>query len=448
MKTSLKRLLTLLLAGVAVPAGAQSPGHPVLMISIDGLRPGDVLEARQRDLHLPFLAKLLAEGTYARGVRGVLPSVTYPSHTTLMTGVAPAAHGIASNLRFDPMGRNLKGWYWYADLIRQPTLWGAVKAAGGHTASLGWPVTVGQPTIDANIPEYWRTRTPDDLLLLRALSTPGLVDAAERASGAHLDMGNTDPEQDVKKAKAAAWLAVSKPRFFTVHLSSLDHQEHVYGPGSPEANKALEQIDTDVATIVNAARRAQPNLVVAIVSDHGFARVTTDINLFPEFVRAGLIRLDDKGAVTGWDAMPWPAGGAAAVTIARRDDATLRDRVGRLLRRWAADPRSGIATVLDATALAKAGGAPDADYFLDAAIGHQFTDRTDGALVTPSSGKGTHGYFPSHPEMLSTFIVAGPDIARGGDLGQIDMRDIAPTIAGILNVPLPTATGRRLRVEP
>ena len=104
-----------------VVAKAQEAGKPVLLISIDGLRPGDVLEAEKRGLKVPNLRRFLKEGAYATGVMGNLPTVTYPSHTTLITGVAPARHGIVSNTTFDPRQINHGGWYWYSQpLIPRP----------------------------------------------------------------------------------------------------------------------------------------------------------------------------------------------------------------------------------------------------------------------------------------------------------------------------------------
>jgi len=93
-----------------------APVHavPVLLISIDGLRPADVLQAGQRGLRLPNLRRFMTEGSYATDVRGVLPTLTYPSHTTLLTGVSPEQHGIAGNLTFDPTNQNQQGWAWYA----------------------------------------------------------------------------------------------------------------------------------------------------------------------------------------------------------------------------------------------------------------------------------------------------------------------------------------------
>jgi predicted AlkP superfamily pyrophosphatase or phosphodiesterase len=104
---------------------------PVVLISIDGMKPDYVLEADKYGLKIPHLRRLVSEGAYASGVRGVLPTVTYPSHTTMVTGVSPAKHGIVANTPFDPFSRNFGGWYWYSEDIKVPTLWD-VASKGGH----------------------------------------------------------------------------------------------------------------------------------------------------------------------------------------------------------------------------------------------------------------------------------------------------------------------------
>src|SRR5512138_2767191 len=123
MKSRLVVLL-LLLAGVRCAFAA-----PLTVISIDGLHPDYVTHADEYHLKIPALRTFMREGSYARGVVGVVPTITYPSHTTLMTGVAPAIHGIHSNTTFDPLGRNAEGWYWYAEDIKAQTLWAAAAQA-------------------------------------------------------------------------------------------------------------------------------------------------------------------------------------------------------------------------------------------------------------------------------------------------------------------------------
>ena len=425
----------------AVSAGSAARAAPVLMISIDGLRPGDVLEADQRGISVPTLKAMLKSGLYATGVRDALPSVTYPNHTTLVTGVWPAVHGVASNETFDPLRKNMGGWYWYAVDIKAPTLWGAVHAAGGRVASLGWPVTVEQPAIDDDIPEYWRAHNAEDRKLEHALITPGLSEAVfDTAHVSVDDMGDTTPPADTVKAKAAAAVyALKKPMFFTLHLSSLDEEQHLHGPGSPEAHAALSRIDGDIAGLVTTARAIEPDLVVMIVSDHGFAPVEHDINLIPAFVAAGLMTLDANGKPTAWEAAPWTSGGSAGVVLARPDDPALKARVEALLAKLVADPASGVHRVIRRAEIAKMGGATDMDYFLDARIGYEFSPKTTGPLVTPGSLKGMHGYFPDNPEMHATLIIDGPGLPIRGSVGEIDMRAIAPTAAKILGVALPSA---------
>ena len=137
-----------LLASAALAGGTaartQEGRVPVLLVSIDGLKPDYVLEADRLGVKVPYLRSLVADGAYATSVIGVTPTVTYPSHTTLVTGVAPAVHGILNNTPFDPLGENAGGWYWYAEDIKVPTLWDAAGDAGLVTANVDWPVTVGR----------------------------------------------------------------------------------------------------------------------------------------------------------------------------------------------------------------------------------------------------------------------------------------------------------------
>jgi predicted AlkP superfamily pyrophosphatase or phosphodiesterase len=94
-------------------AAAQQNGEPLLVVvSVDGMRPDYVTEADARGAKVPNLRRFLKEGAFADGVQGVVPTVTYPSHTTLVTGVWPAKHGIYANSLFDPLKKNADGCFW------------------------------------------------------------------------------------------------------------------------------------------------------------------------------------------------------------------------------------------------------------------------------------------------------------------------------------------------
>jgi predicted AlkP superfamily pyrophosphatase or phosphodiesterase len=412
---------------------------PVLLISIDGLRPADVTEAQARGLKVPNLRRFLADGASASGVVGVLPTVTYPSHTTLLTGASPGRHGIVSNTTFDPMQINYGGWYWYATDIKVPTLWDAARGAGLSVANVHWPVSVGATSITWNLPQIWRSGHSDDAKLIKALATAGLVGEFEAQLGPYAAGIDESIESDENRGRfAAALISAEHPDFATVYLTALDHMQHLTGPGSSESHAVLERIDAIVGMLVATETRARPDAVVAVVSDHGFDAVDTEINLFRPFIDAGLINVDDSDKVKSWDAMPWPSGGSIAVVLRRPDDQAIRIRVRALLAELQKDPKAKISKVIEAPAIAAAGANPDAAFYVNLARGAMAANFTGKAapLSAPSHYKGMHGYFPAAPEMRSTFLIMGGSIPRGRNLGEIDMRAIAPTLAKILGVEL------------
>jgi predicted AlkP superfamily pyrophosphatase or phosphodiesterase len=429
-------------AVLAFSFAAPADAARVLLISIDGLRPVEFTRP-VKELPLPNLRRLRDDGARASGVRGVVPTLTYPSHATLLTGVAPARHGIVSNLTFDPVLKNAQGWYWYASDLRVPTLWDAARKAGLSTANVHWPTSVGA-AIDANLPQIWRTGMADDRKLLHALATPGLVDELEAVAGPYADGIDESITGDETRAQhAIALIGLRKPQFMTAYFTAFDHEQHDRGPDSREALVVLERIDAIVGRLVDAARKVDPDTVVAVVSDHGFAKVSVDVNLFDAFAKEGLMRFDAAGNVVAWDAAPWLAGGSADVVLRDRNDAVLRDRVRALLARLAADAANGIARVSEREAIAAAGGNPQADFHVDFKPGFETSPDVKTPLVTPSRRRGMHGYDPALPEMQASFLVAGKGVPRR-DLGNVDMRDIAPTLAKVLGVALPEAEGKVL----
>lgn len=435
-----KAALCLCLAAV-MPTMAQA--EPLLLISIDGLRPGDIVEAQKRGLSIPNLRHFLTEGAHASGVTGVAPTLTYPSHTTLMTGVTPAKHGIVANNSFDPTGINQGGWYWYAQDIRVPTLWEAAHKAGLSTGNIHWPVSVAAKDVTWNLPQIWRTGHPDDARLLDALATPGLKVQLESTVGQPYAMGIDESlSGDQNRGRfATALIAAHKPDFLTVYLTALDHEQHEKGPDTPAAKAVLEKIDAIVGDLVAAERKAHPDAVIALVSDHGFEPTHSSLNLFRAFIDAGLITLDKDGKVATWQAMPWISGGSAAIMLSRPQDAAIAAKTKALLDRLAANPANGIAAVLDRAAIAKAGGNPQATYYVNLAPGF-VTDIFRGAtapLVAHATVRGMHGYLPGPASLEATFLIEGQGVARGKDLGAIDMRAIAPTLAKIMGAALPDA---------
>jgi predicted AlkP superfamily pyrophosphatase or phosphodiesterase len=431
-------LLVLAACATALASAPAATASPVLLISVDGLRPADILDT-SRGVNAPTLRAMMQHGVFAQGVTGVLPTLTYPSHTTLITGVSPARHGIGNNLSFDPLNINQTGWQWYAAAIKVPTLWSAARAAGLVTVNVHWPVSVAAP-VDFNLPQIWRTGHDDDRLLMRALATPGLLDRLEPVLGAYAQGIDESIEADENRVRfAEALILAHKPALTTVYLASVDHAEHEFGPGTPEAYAAIARNDAMIARLAATARKADPTVTVVVVSDHGFQPVSTDVNLIAPFVSAGLIEVGAGGKVVKWEAEPWMMGGSAAVVLARPDDPALVAKVSGLLDRLAVDPAMGIERVIDRSSKAKLGGAREASFMIAFKPGFEPGRDPVAAKGAPSSNKGMHGYFPETPTMESSLFADGPGLVRHGDLGRIDMRSIAPSVARVLGITLAEA---------
>ena len=427
---------------VAQRAAQKSPDRALLVISIDGMRPDYVSAADQHGLKIPNLRRIRDTGSHASGVRGVLPSVTYPSHTTIMTGVWPAKHGIFANTTFDPLGTNQSGWFWYAEDIRVPTVWEAAAKAGYVVGSVSWPVTVGARGISWLIPEYWRASNAEDLKLIRALSTPGMVKEFEPQTGPYeTNLNNAVPGDWARTRYAEAIIRRKHARFVTVHLAALDHLEHESGPFSSEANATIEELDRMVGTLERAMQDETRSAAICIVSDHGFAAIDHQLNIAVPFIKGGFITMTEgkPSTVKDWIAEPWVSGGLAQVVLKDPRDQKTKVAVEKLLNELAADPANGIARILNHSEVAAMGGGGDAEFAIDMKPGFSLGGALDGPVVHAIKPGGTHGYAPSHPEMLAAFLISGPGIRANFDLGEIDMRSIAATLAGYLHAPFSSA---------
>lgn len=439
----MKHFLLILFAFVAPIQAAQSE-RAVLLISIDGLHPSYLIDAEKYGVKAPVLREFVSKGAYASGVVNVTPTVTYPNHTALVTGVSPREHGIYTNTVFDPEGAEKGAWNWYGAQIKVPTLWDVAKAKGLTTAAVLWPVSVAHPAIDYNMPEYWRVKQPSDDYLLKAVSTPrGFLESVENIGSMFGSAADEDATFDGKLAKiAVAMIEKAQPHLLTVHIVGLDSVQHAHGPlpTNQESRETLAKLDTLIGRIIAAERKAHPDATIAIASDHGFLPFTATLNLNAAFAKAGLIELSSDGKVKSWQAYSWNSGGSAAIVLKDPNDRATFAAVDRILTELAADAKAGIASVLRGAEAIAAGAPPQASFLVDCNSGFATGEALTGEVIQPrAKTAGMHGYRNTHPEMNSAFFAMGPGIKAGNNLGTIDIRQIAPTLAQELGVQLPTA---------
>jgi predicted AlkP superfamily pyrophosphatase or phosphodiesterase len=139
----------------------------------------------------------------------------------------------------------------------------------------------------------------------------------------------------------------------------------------------------------------------------------------------------------------------AAVMLHDPSDAQTKAQVRDILHSMQADPGNGIAEVLERDAIQQRGAFPDAAFLIVMKLGYYALADATSPLVSDIQGTlGSHGFSPEFPEMRAAFFIEGSGIARGRDLGLVDMRQIAPTVAQLLGVRLPAARQMPLAIRP
>jgi hypothetical protein len=218
----------------------------------------------------------------------------------------------------------------------------------------------------------------------------------------------------------------------------------------------LQAVDGMVAQLMEAALKNDPDMKIVIVSDHGFLAITHTVNLYIPFVEAGLIQFGkdmeyegETTVVTSWKAQLWSGGGVTAVMLHDPADTATRERVSLILSRLAADPNNGIDRVLSENEIRTYGGFPGASFLIVMRQRYAAGAAQSGPLVVEQSAlRGSHGFWPQFPEMHSSLFILGRGIACSRDLDTIDMRQIAPTVAALLGVNLPSAKQPKLPIAP
>ncbi|MCR4426772.1 MAG: ectonucleotide pyrophosphatase/phosphodiesterase [Firmicutes bacterium] len=425
--------LALLLALSPVAGQARAVSQHVVLISVDGLAASDL----DRAASLPNFGHIIGTGAVAREVRPVYPSLTYPSHTSIITGTSPAKHGITANTPLQPGVRDPE-WYFWARDIRVQTLYSAARKAGIRTACVLWPVTA-RASIDYLLPEIWPTKPGQSVTsLVLANGSPLTILALNLRFGKMLRGTETDALDDFTAASAAYVIRTRRPGLLMVHLTDLDHQKHEFGSTSPQASEALARQDARIGTILDAVRKAgiTDSTTFVVMGDHGFLDTDHQINLNALFVQEGLMTLANDGTVTSWDAAVNPCDGSAHVYV--KDDAA-RLRVMELLSDL---ETRGAETGVESVDRSADFGPDGPAFVVEARRGYYFGGDVSGELVVPARVRATHGYSPAKPEMATVFMATGAGIRPGSVVSSIDMTDVAPTLARLMGVSLPDTEGR------
>ncbi|WP_313435589.1 ectonucleotide pyrophosphatase/phosphodiesterase [Stenotrophomonas sp.] len=369
-------------------ARADAPPPKLLLISIDGLR-ADALDRGMT----PNLQRIIDGGVRARWMTPSYPSLTFPNHYTIVTGLRPDHHGIVNNSMDDAqLGRfalsdrdavTNSGW-WGGEPI-----WVGAEKVGVRTATTSWPGSEAE--IDGTRPSQWQVYDGKEPLQQRARTV-------------------------------LEWLAqtdADAPRLTTLYMENVDKAGHTYGPDSPQYRDAIVQADQIVGQVLDgldaAGLAATTNVIV--VSDHGMASVAEGHVVSTESMAdPSIARNVSQGQSVGF------------APVAGREAQAERALLGRhahyecwkkesLPARWHYGTHPRVPPIVC-----------QMDEGWDALHAERIAKRD-------RQERGSHGYDNALPSMRAVFVARGPSFHQGLVIDGFDNVDVYPLLAHLLQVP-------------
>ena len=430
--------------------------HQLVVVSFDSLQSNDLDVLAE----MPFFSQILRGGAVVQNIRPIYPTLTYPIHTTMISGVRPQVHGIVHNQipglwRQNP-DWSLYGsdWYWYRKDVQVPTLLDAAAAAGKKVASVLWPVTAGEKGF-LNVPPIWPDRTQDPRALMQHAMSEEAYARFYHRYHAHYHWENVDDMHYYGAEIALESLEEDRAERLLRHVEQLDDTRHHYGDSGREVHLCLRQLDILAGRYLAAAQRAgtleQTNFV--FLGDHGQIDVEHVFLLNRLFVEEGLIQLDEAGEPADYLAYGFSAGFSSEIFLKHPDDPALRQRVHTFLQNVQQRYPQYIERVYTAQELAEQEGLAKEGlcFMVEGTRGTFLEKKLHGPLISSAEGSNkqyhaTHGH---HPDKLPQppLIAFGPDIQPGVTIAQGDILSIAPTLASLLDIPFPQAEGQVLPIQ-
>ena len=363
---------------------------PLLLISIDGYRPDYI----KRGLS-PTLQALADTGVHAQSMQPSFPSLTFPNHYAMVTGLVPDHNGIVNNTMLDPeLGKFSisdrkavgNGLWW----DQATPLWETVDADGMRSATMFWPGS--EADIQGRRPDYWK---PFD--------------------------AKVTPDQRVDQV--LAWLDLppdQRPTFITLYFDAVDHQAHEHGPDSQEVNQAISGTDEAMTRLVDGLRQRNlfDGINIIVVSDHGMASVPKENSILID----KLIKMKDVDTVS--------LGVLAGFNPVRKHDFNaIEEQLEQPQQHMHCWDKSRIPARFEYGSNARV---PQLVCLADVGWRIATTD-----YLAKHQGKisvGDHGYDNADPRMQALFIAHGPAFQSGISYHSFPNVDVYPLMAHLLGV--------------
>ena len=420
----------------------------LIVISFDAVSSEDIDKLQKLD----NFKYLIDNGSVIKNVESVYPTLTYPAHTTIMTGMYPKNHGIINNTlnKFSDINPD---WYWYRKYIKTKTLYDLASEKGLTTAALLWPVA-GRSSINYNLAEIFAPKPWQNQLVMSALagSIKYQLDLNKRFG--HLRDGLSQPALDNFVHESVKYtIDKYKPNLLLIHYTDVDTNRHYHGYNSKEANDALLRHDRRLGEIINALKDAnifEESTIVAL-GDHSALDGNHTIRLNSLFRENGLLKVNKKGIITSYKAVAKTCDGSSYVYLKDKNDTDTYKKVKDLLENLKNNDKSPIDFILNSKEAEDEGADPNCSFMVEGSLNYYFVDEALGKVIekvketevgkVPHRTKATHGYHPKKPNYNTFFMAFGKSIKKGIKIDGGKLINHGPTLAKILGVDLGKTDG-------
>lgn len=393
-------------------------------------------------------------------VQSIYPSLTYPAHTSIITGCYAGEHGITDNNPWTTKKREYPVWYIDSSAIKRETLFDVAKKNGNTTASVYWPVTGNLKSVDYLIDEVFQSWVPNESLndAYKRLGTSDEVLRDIVAENNNRQSLNNRKEIGLNRVNtsdhfingcACSMIKHYNPDLLLIHNSYIDTARHRYGVFNDKITEGLDFLDQWLFELVRAMKDngsfEDTNFV--LISDHGQMDFARRFRLNTKFVRDNMIKLDEQNNIVDWKL--YSKSGGMCVFVYVKDPKDTKECYEYLLKLrdegvWGF---SKVRTREETKEEFKLDG--DFAFVLETDGFTAFADPWTEPIYNPIDfsdyrlGNATHGYEPQKgPQPV--FVAKGPAFKKNARLDSACIVDEGPTFAKILGTRLENASGRVL----
>lgn len=424
----------------------------LFVFSIDALQTTDLEYLKNKKNFKKILDKCLL----VKNVKEIYPTLTYPIHTSIITGVYPMQHGVFHNqkpsISHDNPDWSIMGsdWYWYSDNVKVPSLMDAANEANMETAAVLWPVMAGKKP-KHNLAEIWPNKDEDMFTTFSRACTSDMMDLYYDKYLKNFDWEHRTDMDSYGMEVTLDTIKRVKPDFMLVHVLGVDHIRHEYGDEGIMVQLELDRVDDFLGRVFQACEDAEiyEDVNFVILGDHGQIDIHTRFNLNILLAEYGLIKVDCDGNVSDYDAYSFSAGFSTHIMLKNKEDQKQKERVYRILRQISQDYSEYIGRIYtEEEAKREEGLEGDFTFVIESADHVVFDNAVKGDLIYHNSGtakgyKAMHGHHPSKGPK-PPFIVYGAAIEDSKTIESASLLDECPTMAKLLGVNMPFAVGQSL----